>query len=182
MGQSNGRGARVRPSGPPDPRVPGRWHKLYVVPRDGEHRVTALGESVTWVWRHWCNNRGRFELCLQGLGEPCLLCQHRFGREQSGYLPVVHGSEQVTMVITAGAWLNGRSLREADGSLRGRALKAFRLHPRANGPLRVWLPGDSVDGRRLPPAWDVLAELDVRFGLASRDDQAAEDLDGRPAV
>lgn len=168
----------VRPSEPPNPRAPGRWHKLWVVPRSGEHRVICIGEKVVWVWRHYCPNRQRFLFCLDSIGQKCLLCESRHGREQSGYLPVLLGQEQRTMVVTSGAWLHSPSLRNADGDLRGYEVYAVRLHPRANGPLRVWLTGEHIDPRRLPSAWDVLRELDVRFGLAEQENApaAAQDL------
>lgn len=178
MTDPQGRAHRVRPCEPPQPRQPGRWHKLFVVPRSGEHRVIALGESVTWVWRHWMARRERFELCLEPLGQFCMLCKHQLGREKTGYLPALHGLDQVTMALTSSAWLHSQSLRTADGALRGYTIYAIRLHPRSNGPLRVWLPGDHTDPRRLPAAWDVLAELDVRYRVTDRlDDEEAKNRD-----
>jgi hypothetical protein len=164
----------VRPSAPPQPRPHGRWHKLFVVPPAGEHRVIALGESVAWVWRHYLPSQRRFELCLDSIGQPCLLCQHHHGRDQSGYLAVLRGGQQETLVVTSSGWLHSPSLQRADGALRGYTIYAVRLHPRANGPLRLWLTGDHTDPRRLPAAWDVLAELDVRYGLAQRDPAAGD--------
>lgn len=166
---SHDRGRRgVRPTAPPSPRDPSRWHKLWVVPASGEHWATALGDRVVWVWRHYLHYKGRFELCLESVGLRCLLCDSHTGREHSGYLPVLLLREQRTMVVSAGAWLHSPSLRGMDGRLRGCEVYATRLHARHNGPLRIWLPGHSKDGRSLPAAWDVLAELDVRYGLAAR--------------
>jgi hypothetical protein len=181
MANDRDRAHVIRPSAPPQPRPNGRWHRLWVVPPSGEHRVIALGESVAWVWRHWLPGMGPMRFCLDSIGRECLLCRHHIGREQSGYLPVLRGDQQETMVITAGAWLRSASIQRADGALRGYTIHAMRLHARANGPLRVWVPGEHIDGRRLPTAWDVWAELDVRYGLASRDTAPGEDRDRRAA-
>jgi hypothetical protein len=182
MSARNAPRSGVTPCAPPAPTTPGRWHKLFVVPKTGEHSAYALAPSVTWLWRHYVRARGRFELCLEPSGQSCLLCQAHMGRDQSGYLPVLMGTAQVTMAITSGAWLSSRSLREMDGRLRGYLLRSMRLHPRVNGPLRVWLPGDVKDARALPAGWDVLSELDVRYGLAERGHPAPQTTGERGVI
>jgi hypothetical protein len=152
------------------------------VPKTGEHTVIVLGDAITWVWRHYVRAKGRFEVCHADFGDPCLLCTAGLGRVQSGYLPVLLVADQVTLSVTSGAWLHSGSLRCHAGSLRGQRLKLFRLRPTVNGPLRAWLPGDSVDPRRLPPAWDILNELDIRYGFADRDAPAGEEAGDREVI
>lgn len=170
MSDIGDRRAHITGVTPPQGHGRERWHRLWVVPAGGEHWVDALGERVVWVWRHYLARQRRFALCLDTIGDACLLCQRHVGRERSGYLAIRIGVEQRTMVVTESGYRHSPSLQQHDGALRGYRIYATRIHAVANGPVRYWLPGDHTDGRRLPAAWDVLRELDVRYGLAHRDD------------
>jgi len=125
--------------------------------------VVAVGERVHGFLTHWWDGRA---VPCKGPGEECWYCQQRQQPRWNGYLNVIAlpSLRRRILCITEGAYRHSKTLRDHDGTLRGKGLKLERMGTAKNAPVRVQV-GTPASQVTLPSDWDLTATLCRIWGI-----------------
>jgi hypothetical protein len=147
---------------PPTPRRP---HALiHSAKPDQPLSFTALAEELFGLFIHFLRDENRSFPCFL---TPCSYCTGGLGKMFRGYLAGLDPARRVPIIAehTVHACRElGHLLDNVPGKLRGRNLTLHKANRKKAAPVCVTMAG-WADLTTLPPAFDVVAELEQRWGV-----------------
>lgn len=146
--------------------APHRAHVGRVLsPRPGDILIGAiLSNQIVGVLTHFMDGRSSPHIEPAQACEPCKLTRQR--PRWKGYLSAfVWGTSRICVFeLTEGAYLADERLRDPEFDLRGWVIRVERMTAHKRARVRVeWK--EKIDASKLPPACDVVASLEVLWGL-----------------